>query len=195
MPPGGGDRRTTTWPRSRPPRVGPAQAVRQPFVIQAQRAVQPTSDAPIVLIQGMLARLGLENGTATVQAERGRYNLDEQRVNVMGPVRVSGPEGERLVTENVTVDFRNRTVSGGAGTGSSGEGDVSAGSVSVSAGSVGRADTSQGPAGASTPTAWLSATARMRRGPPTVPPERCGSLEGQRRHERVVTQKGLAPVA
>lgn len=107
----------------------------QPFVVQAQRAVQPTSDQPIVLIQGMLARLGLENGTATVRADRGRYNLDEQRVNVMGPVRVSGPEGERLVTENVTVDFRNRTVSGGTGTGASSEGDVRAGSVSGDLGS------------------------------------------------------------
>jgi lipopolysaccharide export system protein LptC len=102
----------------------------QPFAIQAQRAVQQTSDQPIVMIQGMLARLGLASGTATIQADRGRYNLDEQRVNILGPVRVSGPEGERLVTQNVTVDLRNRTVAGGTGTGSAEAGDVQAGALS-----------------------------------------------------------------
>jgi lipopolysaccharide export system protein LptC len=102
----------------------------QPFVVQAQRAIQQTSDQPIVMIQGMLARLGLETGTATIRADRGRYNLDDQRVNIMGPVRVSGPEGERLVTQNVTVDLRNRTVAGGTGTGASEQGDIQAGAIS-----------------------------------------------------------------
>jgi lipopolysaccharide export system protein LptC len=102
----------------------------QPFVVEAQRAIQQTSDQPIVMIQGMLARLGLETGTATIQADRGRYNLDDQRVKILGPVRVSGPEGERLVTQNVTVDLRNRTVAGGTGTGASEQGDIQAGAIS-----------------------------------------------------------------
>ncbi|HVF83883.1 MAG TPA: LPS export ABC transporter periplasmic protein LptC [Sphingomicrobium sp.] len=101
----------------------------QPFVIQANRAVQRSSDAPIVDIAGMFARLGLANGAATIQANNGRYNLDRQQVQIVGPVRVSGPEGEQLLTRNVLVDLRNRTVSGGAGSGSSSSGGVEAGSL------------------------------------------------------------------
>lgn len=102
----------------------------QPFVIQADRAVQRSSDEPIVDIRGMLARLGLENGAATIQAGTGRYNLDRQQVQIAGPVRVSGPEGEQLLTRDVLVDLKNRTVSGGAGAGSGRSGGVEAGSLS-----------------------------------------------------------------
>jgi lipopolysaccharide export system protein LptC len=101
----------------------------QPFTIQANRALQRSSDAPIVDIRGMFARLGLENGPATIQANQGRYNLDRQQVQVVGPVRVNGPDGEQLVSQNVLVDLKNRTVTGGAGTGSGREGDLAAGSA------------------------------------------------------------------
>lgn len=101
----------------------------QPFAIQAQRAIQPTSEQPIVDINGMLARLGLAEGPATIQANTGRYNLDTQQVNVLGPVRVNGPEGEQLFTHDVLVDLKTRKVIGGNGTGSGRQGDVSAGSI------------------------------------------------------------------
>jgi lipopolysaccharide export system protein LptC len=84
----------------------------RPFQITAQSAVQPTSDAPIVDIRGMLARLSLPQGPVTMIANLARYNLDEQKVRVVGPIRVAGPEGYRLATSDVTVDLRERTVSG-----------------------------------------------------------------------------------
>lgn len=102
----------------------------QPFVIQAQRAIQPTSDAPIVDIMGMFARLGLENGPATIRADRGRYDIDRQQVFVQGPVQVNGPEGEQLFTRDVVVDLKNRTVAGGSGSGSGRGGDIAAGQLS-----------------------------------------------------------------
>jgi lipopolysaccharide export system protein LptC len=80
----------------------------QPFLIQAQRAVQPSSDQPIVNIEGMLIRLGLAKGPANIQAGQSRYNLDRQQVSVVGPVRVNGPEGEDLATRDVTVDLKSR---------------------------------------------------------------------------------------
>lgn len=82
----------------------------QPFVLSAQRAVQQTSDVPVVDINGIRARLGLTQGPATIQALRGRYDLDRQQVAVNGPVRVSGPEGEQLLTRDVLVDLRSRQV-------------------------------------------------------------------------------------
>ncbi len=82
----------------------------KPFVLVADRAVQQTSNVPVVDISGMRARLGLEQGPATIQALRGRYNLDLQQVAVSGPVRVSGPDGEQLVTRDVLIDLKSRQV-------------------------------------------------------------------------------------
>lgn len=82
----------------------------QPFVLNAARAVQQTSDVPVVDIIGVRARLGLAQGPATLEALRGRYNLDRQQVAVNGPVRLSGPEGEQLFTRDVLVDLRSRQV-------------------------------------------------------------------------------------
>jgi lipopolysaccharide export system protein LptC len=82
----------------------------QPFELTAGQAVQQSSDVPIVDVQGVRARLGLQQGPATIQAIQGRYDLDRQQVAVTGPVRVSGPEGEQLLTRDVLVDLRQRQV-------------------------------------------------------------------------------------
>ncbi len=82
----------------------------QKFLIDADRAIQPTSDRPIVDIEGMQARLELERGPLTIRAPRGSYNLDQQKVAVNGPVRVSGPDGYRLETRDVGIDLKNRTL-------------------------------------------------------------------------------------
>lgn len=82
----------------------------QKFQIIANRALQRSSEQPIVDIWGMLARIGLADGPVTVAANQGRYNLDQQKVDVEGPVKVAGPQGEQLATRNVTVDFKQNTV-------------------------------------------------------------------------------------
>ncbi|GAA3999225.1 LPS export ABC transporter periplasmic protein LptC [Sphingomonas humi] len=82
----------------------------QAFTLDADRAVQQTSSVPVVDIAGMRARLGLAQGPATIQALRGRYDLDRQEVAVSGPVRVSGPEGEQLLTRDVLIDLKARQV-------------------------------------------------------------------------------------
>jgi lipopolysaccharide export system protein LptC len=82
----------------------------QKFLIVADRALQRSSEQPIVDISGMLARFGLSQGPVTVAANTGRYNLDDQRVAVDGLVKVSGPEGEQLVTHDVTVDLKKNVM-------------------------------------------------------------------------------------
>ena len=84
----------------------------RPFQIVARSAVQRSSDVPIVDISGMLARLLLPQGPVTIVANLARYNLDQQRVKVLGPIRVTGPDGYRLNTSDVTVDLKERTVTG-----------------------------------------------------------------------------------
>jgi lipopolysaccharide export system protein LptC len=87
----------------------------QKFLIVANRALQRTSEQPIVDIWGMLARFGLAQGPVTVAANQGQYNLDEQKVTVQGPVRVAGPEGEQLVTRDVTVDLKQNVMTSDGG--------------------------------------------------------------------------------
>jgi lipopolysaccharide export system protein LptC len=80
----------------------------QQFTMVANRAIQPSSEVPIVSIAGMLARLNLQQGPLLIAANRGRYNLDSQKVLVDGPVKVAGGGGYTLATRDVTVDLKQR---------------------------------------------------------------------------------------
>jgi lipopolysaccharide export system protein LptC len=80
----------------------------QQFIMVANRAIQPSSDTPLVDIRGMSARLNQQQGPVLIAADRGRYNLDTQRVAIDGPVKVAGADGFRLNTSNVMVDLKQR---------------------------------------------------------------------------------------
>jgi lipopolysaccharide export system protein LptC len=80
----------------------------QKFEITANRAIQRSSDVPVVDIEGMFARLFLVNGPLMMAANQGRYDLDTQQMAVSGPVRVVGPDGYRLETRDVMVDMKQR---------------------------------------------------------------------------------------
>jgi len=80
----------------------------QKFAITANRAIQHSSEVPVVDIEGMFAQLALANGPLMILANQGRYDLDSQKVDVTGPVRVVGPDGYRLETRDVRVDLKSR---------------------------------------------------------------------------------------
>jgi lipopolysaccharide export system protein LptC len=80
----------------------------QQFTILANRAIQRSSDVPIVDISGMSARLNLERGPLVIGANQGRYNLDLQKLMIEGPVKVASADGYRLATRDVTVDLKQR---------------------------------------------------------------------------------------
>ena len=84
----------------------------RPFAIVARSAIQRSSEQPIVDITGMVARLWLADGPVTMVANLARYNLDEQTVRVIGPIRVTAPDGYRLATSDVVVDLKQRRVTG-----------------------------------------------------------------------------------
>ena len=85
----------------------------QQFEMTAQRALQRSSDVPLVDIWGMFARLRLDRGPLLIAANRGQYNLDSQKVAINGPVKVAGPDGYRLATRDVTVDLKQRRLASG----------------------------------------------------------------------------------
>jgi lipopolysaccharide export system protein LptC len=80
----------------------------QQFTMRADRAIQRSSDVPLVDIRGMYAELAQGQGPLRIAANQGRYNLDTQKVAIDGPVRVAGPNGYRLDTRDVTVDLKQR---------------------------------------------------------------------------------------
>src|SRR4051812_39716786 len=80
----------------------------QQFIMTANRAIQRSSDTPLVDISGMFAKLNLQQGPMLIAAQQARYNLDTQQVAVDGPVRAKGVEGFRLDTSDVTVDLKQR---------------------------------------------------------------------------------------
>ncbi len=78
------------------------------FVMTANRAIQPSSNTPVVDIRGMLAKLNLDQGPMLIVANRGRYNIDTQKVAIDGPVKVAGADGFTLKTSDVNVDLKQR---------------------------------------------------------------------------------------
>jgi lipopolysaccharide export system protein LptC len=80
----------------------------QQFTVVANRAIQRSSDVPVVDISGMFARLNLQKGPLFINANIGRYNLDTQKMAIDGPVKVAGADGYRLGTRDVTVDLKQR---------------------------------------------------------------------------------------
>jgi lipopolysaccharide export system protein LptC len=80
----------------------------QLFEIVANRAIQPSSNTPLVDIDGMSARLNLQQGPMLIAADQGRYNIDTQQVAVVGPINVHGADGWQLQTRDVNVDLKNR---------------------------------------------------------------------------------------
>src|SRR4030095_5189433 len=74
----------------------------------ANRAIQRSSDVPIVDIEGMFARLFQANGPLMMAGNQRRYALATQQMAGSGPVRVLGPDGYRLETRDVMVDMKQR---------------------------------------------------------------------------------------
>jgi lipopolysaccharide export system protein LptC len=80
----------------------------QQFVMTANRAVQPSSEAPIVNIEGMSAKIDQAQGPLVINADDARYNIESQKVAIDGPVTVAGADGFHLNTSNVLVDLKEQ---------------------------------------------------------------------------------------
>ncbi|MGL4312547.1 MAG: LPS export ABC transporter periplasmic protein LptC [Sphingomonas sp.] len=99
----------------------------QPFAIRAGSAVQKSSAEPIVQLRQLAAQIQLKDGPATLAADRGRYDMDRQRVALDTPVQVRTSNGYKLDTSAATVDLKSRKLtSTGAVTGAVPQGTFSA---------------------------------------------------------------------
>jgi lipopolysaccharide export system protein LptC len=80
----------------------------QPFALTARSAVQAHSADPVVKLQTLNARIGLSDGPATLTAPDGNYNTVSGQVALNGPVSYRAQGGDRIDTQNVDLDMKNK---------------------------------------------------------------------------------------
>jgi lipopolysaccharide export system protein LptC len=80
----------------------------QPFRLEAGSAVQATSRDPIVHLSQLNAQIQLTDGPATIRANRGRYDMDNENIAIDGPVRFDSADGYHITTRDVLFDMSER---------------------------------------------------------------------------------------
>lgn len=86
-----------------------------PFEVTAGTAVQKSAETPVVQMFDLAAKLALTDGDATIDAPRGSYNFDDEKISVDGPVAFTATDGYRMTTGNVAIDINSKTATGGGG--------------------------------------------------------------------------------
>jgi lipopolysaccharide export system protein LptC len=104
----------------------------EPFQLTAASAVQKSSAEPIVKLNDLAGQIQFKDGPAHLVADRGRYDMDTDKLMVDGPIRFQSANGYTLDTQNATVDLKTRRMtSGGAVTGQLPQGTFSANQLSA----------------------------------------------------------------
>jgi len=81
----------------------------RPFSLRAGSAVQKTSDDPSLDMTALSARILLNDGPASILAQKGNYNLAKETMRVNGPLAVESP-GYDMVASNVEVSLKDKTM-------------------------------------------------------------------------------------
>ncbi|HEX7852936.1 MAG TPA: LPS export ABC transporter periplasmic protein LptC [Sphingobium sp.] len=80
----------------------------QPFSLRAGSAVQKSSREPIVQLKDMEARLQIDGKASVVVAQKGTYDIDKERVGVIGPLQFQTEDGYRFTTRDADIDLKTR---------------------------------------------------------------------------------------
>lgn len=97
------------------------------FTVTAGTAVQKSASVPVVQMLDLAARLKLNDGPARIDAPRGAYNYDTDKLDVAGPVNFAAADGYRMKTNGVAIDIKDRTAVASGGV----EGAVPTGTFSA----------------------------------------------------------------
>jgi lipopolysaccharide export system protein LptC len=99
----------------------------RPFSLSAGEAVQRSSREGVVRMEDLLARVMLSGGPARIEAALGAYDLEREVVQIDGPVTMESTDGYRMRVSGVSVDLRNKRMTGDGGV----DGAVQAGTFSA----------------------------------------------------------------
>lgn len=81
------------------------------FIISAGSAVQRTSALPVVELKDLKARIAMKDGPAVVIAPSGRYFMNDDKLQISGPVTLDSAAGYSLDSSTVDIDLNSRQVS------------------------------------------------------------------------------------
>ena len=81
----------------------------RPFSLRAGSAVQKTSAQPVLDMTALSARILLDDGPASILAQRGTYDLSKETMRVNGPLAVESP-GYNMVASNVELSLKDRSM-------------------------------------------------------------------------------------
>lgn len=99
----------------------------RPFTLTAGDAVQRSSKEGIVRMSDLVANIVLPDGPARIGAQGGTFDIDQDLVAIVGPVRLTAADGYSMVARGVSVDLDERTMFGAGGV----DGEVPAGDFSA----------------------------------------------------------------
>lgn len=81
----------------------------QPFTITASRAIQSANDPQLVLLDKPMADIALQDGAwLAVQAEKGSYRQEEEKLLLEGAVKLFHNDGYEMKTEKMLVHIKTR---------------------------------------------------------------------------------------
>lgn len=81
----------------------------RPFSLRAGSAVQKTSATPILDMTSLSGRILLNDGPASIIAQRGSYDLGKETMRVNGPLAVESP-GYDIVASNVELSLKDKSM-------------------------------------------------------------------------------------
>lgn len=85
-------------------------AAGEAFSIIAGTALQRASADPVVELSRLSASIDDREGPSRVTAPKGRYFIEEDRLEVSGPVQLRSDGGYRIDAATVQVDMKRRTI-------------------------------------------------------------------------------------
>lgn len=99
----------------------------RPFTVIAGSAVQKSALVPIVQLNDLSAKIQLQDGPGVISAAGGAYDYSKELLTADGAVNFRAADGFQMVTSGVTIDLRQRMVTGANGV----EGAVPTGTFSA----------------------------------------------------------------
>lgn len=81
----------------------------RPFSLRAGSAVQKTSAEPVLDMTSLSGRITLNDGPASIVAQRGVYDLNKETMRVNGPLSVDST-GYDMVASNVILSLKDRSM-------------------------------------------------------------------------------------
>lgn len=81
----------------------------RPFSLRAGSAVQKTSATPVLDMTSLSGRILLNDGPASIVAQRGTYDLGKETMRVNGPLAVESP-GYDIVATNVELSLKDKSM-------------------------------------------------------------------------------------